>query len=178
RPWLARPLGAWCPPSPWPRCESTRRGVEREVPREASRRPARKRRTGPGGDPGPVPKAFGLPRAPAPHRAPLGHPRRRGLGRGLLRLLSGRLRRRDLLLCHPSHLLGFVRVVPTGALLLSDRNYLALFFRMLRRLVTRLALALAVDFEALELAGFAGETFLSAILGTSPSWVPGAIQLL
>ena len=62
--------------------------------------------------------------------------------------------------------------------MLSDRNYLALFFRMLRRLVTRLALALAVDFEALELAGFAGETFLSAILGTSPSWVPGAIQLL
>src|SRR3954471_6523256 len=43
-------------------------------------------------------------------------------------------------------------------------------FRFLseRFLVTRLAAVAAVDFEALELSGFAGVTFLSAILGTSP----------
>ena len=43
-------------------------------------------------------------------------------------------------------------------------------FRFLsgRFLVTRLAAVVAVDFEALELAGFAGVTFLSAILSTSP----------
>src|SRR3954469_19455708 len=43
-------------------------------------------------------------------------------------------------------------------------------FRFLsaRFLVTRLAAVVAVDFEVLELSGFAGVTFLSAMLGTSP----------
>ena len=60
------------------------------------------------------------------------------------------------------------------ALLLMDRDYRAwtrfmLRFLRLRRFVTRVAVSVSVDFEALELAGFAGETFFSAILDASPS---------
>src|SRR4051812_32552402 len=65
----------------------------------------------------------GLPRVDALHVAPLeglllGHARRGGLVRGLRGLGAGRLRRCDLLLCHPGYLplVGFLRAI----LVLSD----------------------------------------------------------